>query len=115
MSNQRENRVFASVRVEDTGAILARTAGIASVVNEAVGSYLVTLVNGIGDSEETHSLCVGVIDKGDPVGIWPAWGAVERVDDTHYRIRTWIHNGINPPTPDPTDIPWAFQLYRVSP
>ncbi len=102
MAIQQENRFYIGVAINPDGSILSRSALVSSVVREGLGVYLVTMSEGVGVAEETHSLQMGDSDKTG------ALASYQRVSDTQFRLRTFDNSG------DATDLTVYFNMHRIS-
>ncbi len=106
MAIESENRHHIGVTVATDGTIISRTALVSTVVREGVGSYLLTMLEGVGDAEEVHSLQIATDFSSESAEGGQA--AVERVSATQYRIRTFDDAGVA------GDQRWFFNIHKIS-
>jgi len=109
MAHESENRCHYSVKVDEDGTILARTAGVRSVTRTGAGTYRIVSVDGVGIAEECHELCVAGHDSGE--GIIPRSGSAERIDANTYDIHTYQNV---PESPADADAAFSFTMWKTS-
>ncbi len=107
MSNQIKDRLHAMVAFDGTGAIVAQTGFLESVVRTAAGIYEVTLAEGIASNRESLSL-LGFVVLGE--GFFLGYAVVEKNSTTLYTIRCFDELGA---ALDPEN-PVYFNVYVAS-